>query len=105
MMPGTIMRLAIAMWIGSCCLGQGRPDAARIRLPIDEGHDLVFAPVPFANGSSHATVGQITMDQAGFLWFGTKDGLKRFDGYRFRDFRPEPGNPNSVSGLDVESLL
>ena len=77
----------------------------RIRLPIEEGTDLAFAPVPFGDGSSHATVTQIAMDQSDFLWFGTKDGLKRYDGYGFRSFRPEAGNPCSLSGLVVEAVF
>src|ERR1700674_2894853 len=98
--------LAPALLLACGCLfAQGRRDGARVRLPIEEGTDLVFVPVPFGNGSSHATVTQIAMGQSEFLWFGTKDGLKRYDGYRFRDFRPESGNPNSLSGLQVEYLF
>src|SRR6266404_505729 len=101
------MRMRLATAIVTCCslFAEGRPDQARVHLPIEEGTDLVFVAVPFANGSSHATVLQITMDHSGFLWFGADDGLKRYDGYRFRDFRPEPGNPYCLSGLAVESLL
>src|SRR6266567_6667772 len=95
-------RLVAAMLLGCCSLFAA---GGRIRLPIEEGTDLVFVPVPFGNGSSHATVTQIAMGQLGFLWFGTKDGLKRYDGYRFRDFRPEAGNPHSLSGLTVKALL
>src|SRR5438094_6011190 len=100
MLPGMRLHLAFAIVQTSCCIyGQGRPDPARIRLPVVEGTDLIFVSVPFANGSAHASVSQITMDRPGFLWFGTTDGMKRYDGYRFRDFRPEPGSPYSLSGL------
>jgi len=78
---------------------------ARIRLPIEDGADLVFVRVPFGNGSSHTTVTQIASDQLGFLWFGTNDGLKRYDGYRVRDFKPDSRNPDSLSGLSVESVF
>ena len=62
-------------------------------------------PCRSVTDTSHSTVTQIAEDRSGFLWFGTKDGLKRYDGYRFREFRPEAGNPRSLSGLVVESLL
>lgn len=38
------------------------------------------------NGLSHNTVYCSAQDKNGFLWFGTKDGLNRFDGYRFETF-------------------
>ena len=83
-LPGIRTDLAPAILLVSCCLfAQGRRDEARVRLPIEEGTDLVFVPVPLGNGSSHATVMQIARGESEFLWFGTKDGLKRFDAYRF----------------------
>ena len=38
------------------------------------------------NGLSNSTVFCTTQDKNGFLWFGTKDGLNRFDGYHFKLF-------------------
>src|SRR5580704_7361616 len=79
-----------------------------VRLPIGEGTDQLFEPVAFRAGagrSAHSHVGQIVEDRAGFLWMGTEDGLKRYDGYRFRDFRPDPKNPNSLRGVSVNALF
>ena len=39
------------------------------------------------NGLSHNTVYCSLQDQKGFMWFGTDDGLNRFDGYSFQVFR------------------
>ena len=39
----------------------------------------------------------IAQDRYGFLWFGTDDGLYRYDGYKLRPYRCERGNPNSLS--------
>jgi ligand-binding sensor domain-containing protein/signal transduction histidine kinase len=98
--------LAPALLLASYSLfAQGRRDETRVRLPIEEGTNLVFMRVPLSNGSSHTTVTQIASDQLGFLWFGTNDGLKRYDGYRIRDFRPDSRNRNSVSGLWVEAVF
>lgn len=38
------------------------------------------------NGLSNNTVYSSIQDNKGFLWFGTKDGLNRFDGYHFKLF-------------------
>lgn len=43
-------------------------------------------------------------DDNGFLWFGTKDGLNRYDGYNFKVFRNEPGNENSLGSNFIRCL-
>ncbi len=47
----------------------------------------------------------IQQDHLGFMWFGTFDGLNRFDGYRFTAYRYEHANPASVSGNFITSLF
>lgn len=42
------------------------------------------------NGLSQNTVFTIFQDNQGFMWFGTKDGLNRFDGSTFRIFKSSP---------------
>ncbi|MGM9789636.1 MAG: two-component regulator propeller domain-containing protein [Candidatus Cryptobacteroides sp.] len=44
------------------------------------------------NGLSHTTVTQIIQDRRGFIWFGTHNGLNRFDGKSFRIYNS--GNSN-----------
>uniref|UniRef100_UPI0025E1946B ligand-binding sensor domain-containing protein n=1 Tax=Proteiniphilum sp. UBA5384 TaxID=1947279 RepID=UPI0025E1946B len=43
------------------------------------------------NGLSQNTVRCILQDKTGFMWFGTKDGLSRFDGTAFKIFKFSPG--------------
>lgn len=38
------------------------------------------------------------------MWFGTKDGLNRFDGYSFKVFRNEPNDKNSLGGSFIHCL-
>lgn len=49
------------------------------------------------DGLPQHTVNCIIQDKHGFMWFGTQDGMARYDGYSFRTYRSEPGNPNSLS--------
>ncbi|WP_437917883.1 two-component regulator propeller domain-containing protein [Sphingobacterium sp. LRF_L2] len=39
-----------------------------------------------ANGLSHHNVSSIVKDKDGFMWFGTWNGINRFDGYTFKNF-------------------
>lgn len=43
-------------------------------------------------------------DKKGFMWFGTIDGLNRFDGYTFKTFRTDPANPKSLGNNSILSL-
>jgi PAS domain S-box-containing protein len=46
-----------------------------------------------ADGLAHNRVKRIVQDSHGFLWFCTADGLSRFDGYRFTNYRVDDGLP------------
>jgi ligand-binding sensor domain-containing protein/signal transduction histidine kinase len=56
------------------------------------------------SGLSQNEVFDIVQDQKGFIWFGTDEGLNRFDGHEFRIFKNEPNNKNSLIGNSVQSL-
>ncbi|MFN8258121.1 MAG: two-component regulator propeller domain-containing protein [Bacteroidales bacterium] len=46
----------------------------------------------------------IAEDATGFLWFGTVDGLYRFDGFNYKVYRNEKNNPNSLSWNTIRAL-
>lgn len=56
------------------------------------------------NGLSNNTVFCSTQDRSGFMWFGTKDGLNRFDGYQFRTYRHDTDVPGSIGNDLVYAL-
>jgi ligand-binding sensor domain-containing protein len=58
-----------------------------------------------ADGLSQTKAGQIAQDNQGFMWFGTQYGLNRFDGYNFKIFVHDPGNPGSLSGVFISALF
>lgn len=55
------------------------------------------------DGLSNNKVNCVLQDKAGFIWFGTEDGLNRFDGYEFKVFRPS-SEKNSIVSKDIWSL-
>lgn len=63
-----------------------------------------FKNLNVEDGLSHNTVFSILQDSQGFMWFGTKDGLNRFDGSRFKIFKNDPQNPQSIGSNTVQSL-
>ena len=75
-----------------------------IRLPISEAADRVFVQIPEDTDTPRAWVGQIIEDKQGFLWFGTRDGLDRYDGYQFRHYPADPSDGRSLSSAYVYAL-
>ena len=72
-------------------------------------HALGYSQVTFRRlsvqeGISNSSVIAITQDNDHFLWFGTRDGLNRFDGYNIQIFRKDRGNPNGLLFDDIRLL-
>ncbi|MEI6945565.1 two-component regulator propeller domain-containing protein [Paraflavisolibacter sp. H34] len=55
-------------------------------------------------GLSNNSVRSILQDRNGYLWFGTYNGLCRYDGYSFRLFYNEPGDSLSLPNNHVYAL-
>ncbi|MCZ6640289.1 MAG: triple tyrosine motif-containing protein, partial [Gammaproteobacteria bacterium] len=51
-------------------------------------------------------IGDLFVDRSGVLWLATESGLKRYDpeSDSFSVYRPEPDNPQSLSGLGVHRI-
>jgi len=56
------------------------------------------------NGLPQNTVSCILQDKQGFMWFGTKDGLSRYDGYTFKTFKHDKKDKNSIGSNFIWSL-
>ena len=50
---------------------------------------------------AHPAVDAVTQDGAGFIWVGTPAGLARYDGYRFRNYQPNRGDPDAPAGVEA----
>ncbi len=70
---------------------------------IAEPH-LRFEHITTDDGLSHLTVSSILQDSQGFMWFGTEDGLDRYDGHKLKSYRFNADDPHSLSQNGVESL-
>jgi ligand-binding sensor domain-containing protein/signal transduction histidine kinase len=68
------------------------------------GEHIKFERLTVEQGLSQNTIQCLLQDRQGFLWFGTRDGLNRYDGYSFTVYKPEPQNTQSLSDNQIESL-
>src|SRR6266550_4164168 len=84
---------------------QAQVDKQTIRIPVIDGKGLRFTRFSTENGLSQTRVSQIVQDDQGFMWFGTQYGLNRYDGYKFRVFKHEPGRADSLAGVYISSLF
>ena len=66
---------------------------------------LHFESYTINDGISQGFISAILQDKQGFMWFGTNDGLNKYDGYSFTVFRHNPANPNSMAGDDISCLF
>ena len=76
-------------------LGESVPDAARIRVRTLSVHD----------GLSSNCVYCVTQDRSGFIWFGTDNGVDRYDGKAFRHYSFEAEGNHSLSDPVVNCFL
>ena len=55
-------------------------------------------------GLSQGMVFDILQSRDGFLWIATKDGLNRYDGYRFKTYSPNAFDPFSIAASEIRSI-
>lgn len=56
-------------------------------------------------GLSASTVTCIKKDRYGYMWFGTYDGLNKFDGYEFQIYRNKRNETRSISSNAILSIF
>jgi ligand-binding sensor domain-containing protein/signal transduction histidine kinase len=73
--------------------------------PANAQPALRFKRIGVEDGLAHNTVLTILQDRKGFMWFGTQDGLCRYDGYEFTVFRHQDADPTSLSSNKVNVIV
>ncbi|SFF68214.1 Signal transduction histidine kinase [Salegentibacter agarivorans] len=58
---------------------------------------ISFERITTNDGLSQSDINSIYQDQAGFMWFGTHDGLNKFDGYNIEVYKPQTQISHSIS--------
>lgn len=63
---------------------------------VVKGERLPIKTYTTADGLAHNVVNRVVRDSRGFLWFCTREGLSRFDGYSFTNYGIEQGLPAAI---------
>jgi len=72
---------------------------------FSQTHRARFRHLTAKEGFTSAAVWTIYKDSKGFIWFGTADGLYRYDGYQFKAYKNEPSDPFSISGNSINKIF
>jgi len=64
-----------------------------------------FERISIDKGLSQNIVECILQDSRGFMWFGTEDGLNRFNGYNFKIYYEDANNANSLGHDNILSII
>ncbi|MGV3509043.1 MAG: ligand-binding sensor domain-containing protein, partial [Sphingobacteriaceae bacterium] len=65
---------------------------------------MLFRNYSVLNGLTSNTVWCIGQDNKGYMWFGTKNGISRFDGYQFKAYQFNKKNPESLGNNFVLAI-
>ena len=68
-------------------------------------HPISFEEISLEHGLSQASVRVVFQDHKGMLWFGTEDGLNKYDGYTFTSYHHIPGDSTSLSTGQIISIV
>jgi signal transduction histidine kinase/ligand-binding sensor domain-containing protein/DNA-binding response OmpR family regulator len=69
-----------------------------------QDNSLKFQRISIEKGLSHSVVTSIFQDKKGFMWFGTGNGLNKYDGYNFTIYKQEAGNPSSITQNNITAI-
>jgi len=72
---------------------------------LAETQPMAFDRLSLEQGLSQSTVLTVHQDSRGFMWFGTEDGLDRYDGVSFKSYRNDPKDPFSPPNNMVWAIV
>ncbi|MBK5271639.1 MAG: PAS domain S-box protein [Bacteroidia bacterium] len=72
---------------------------------ICQEHNIRFQHLTTEQGLSQSNVFCILQDSRGFMWFGTREGLNKYDGYKFIVYKNDPQDKNSLSDNYVPDIF
>lgn len=71
---------------------------------FSQNNEPRFEHITIEDGLPENSITAILQDHLGYMWFGTQDGLARYDGYKFINYKTEIGNPRSISDNWISTI-
>jgi diguanylate cyclase (GGDEF)-like protein len=72
---------------------------------VAEHRPLAFERLSLEQGLSQTSVLCVFQDRQGYMWFGTEDGLNRYDGYAFKTYKYDPFDAGSLPNNMVWAIV
>ncbi|SOD81469.1 hybrid sensor histidine kinase/response regulator [Spirosoma fluviale] len=76
-----------------------------LRLAQAQSYTVRFTHLTTDEGLSQNNVTCILQDRRGFMWFGTRDGLNKYDGYTFTLYQNDPQKSSSLSNSYIHTVF
>ena len=97
---GAMLRLCL-IFLGLCVLGLSSKSFAKP--PIGENPN--FTHLMNEPGETVGEIRAITQDPLGFIWFAGKNGLARYDGYRYVTYKASADDPRGLTNNNISNVL
>ena len=72
---------------------------------FSQKRNLKFTHLGRSEGLSQSFITSIIQDSRGFMWFGTYDGLNKYDGYKFTKYKFDVRNKGSLSNNNIKCIF
>ncbi|MEX0811860.1 MAG: two-component regulator propeller domain-containing protein [Chitinophagales bacterium] len=79
--------------------------SGQVLLDTTEQREIYLDHLGIEDGMSQGMINDLVIDQDGYMWIATKEGLNRYDGKKFKVFRHNPKDPLSISDNLITSLF
>lgn len=67
--------------------------------------NLRFEHLTIEDGLSNNAIWSMLQDSRGYVWFGTRNGLNKFDGYTITSYNREPRDSTSLLFSGIGAML
>lgn len=74
-------------------------------LGFSQERHIRFEHIGTDNGLSQSNVICILQDRRGFMWFGTRDGLNKYNGYAFTVYKNDANDSHSISNNFIRAII